>query len=253
LHLDLIRAGKLDPVELFRDVDADAQNELERIWGAPFVRSIQSTELSDSHPLYHSECYEFIPADEAPTADIPGPVRVITPHEENCRWCERQLVNLFDIDLRDPRLSFLAPGWNRLRIATCRACAGYSTLLTDVDGEGHSQWSTRNDESGFLDAATDEDGEGSWPQERLVLGPRRRSPYEAHQSILYLEKGASQLGGYPMWVGSEPHACCPKCQRAMTFMGHLQLWDLWPGEAEGVIYAFLCQDCGVAATTYSQT
>jgi hypothetical protein len=163
------------------------------------------------------------------------------------------MVSLFDIDLRDPRLGFLAPGWNRLRIATCQACALYSTLLTDVDGEGHSQWSIRNDESGFLDSDDGEDEGWSWPQQRLVLGPRRRSPYEAHQSILYLLKGASQLGGFPMWVGSEPQAYCPECQRGMMFVGHLQLWDIFDEGAEGVVYAFLCQDCGMAATTYSQT
>jgi hypothetical protein len=76
-------------------------------------------------PLYHSKCSQLISVDTAPAADSPGPMSVVTPHGERCGWCGRQLVRLFDIDLRDPQLTSLAPGWSRLRIAMCERCTGY--------------------------------------------------------------------------------------------------------------------------------
>jgi hypothetical protein len=206
------------------------------------------TPTGERRLLYHPECFALIPINEAAAEDLPGPVEVVLPHDEECTVCDGPLVTLFDIDLTDPRLSFLAPGWNRLRIATCGRCTGYGEVVTRVDGDGGSHAI-----EGGVKWHTAPDGGWDLPQRRLVLGPRRRSPYEAQQYVLYLNDYASQLGGFPMWVGQEPHPDCPTCERTMIFVGQLQIDDVFDDGAEGVIYAFLCQNCGIAATTYAQT
>jgi hypothetical protein len=203
--------------------------------------------------LYHQDCYPLIPVDGTALDSIPGPVGVITPHEERCGWCGRQLVTLFDIDLQDPRLQFLAPRrsqlpspeWRRLRIAMCARCTCFGTVLTDVDGEGGSHWSRLNVRPHYIGQ---EDQAFPFPERRLVLGPHRRSPYEA----MVLEWGGrSQLGGSPAWIQSARYPECPKCHRPMAFVGQLDTADLDLGE--GVVYACWCADCQMAATDYQQT
>ena len=151
------------------------------------------------------------------------------------------------MELSDPRLAFLAPGWERLRIAMCERCTGFGTVLTEVDRQGGSRWSSHNVRPRFIG---DEDHAWNFPQRRLVLG-QGRSPFEAHQYVL--TSGGSQIGGFPMWMGGEPHPDCPKCRRAMVFIGQVQTDDVFGEPSEGVTYAFLCRDCGMAATTYTQT
>jgi hypothetical protein len=199
--------------------------------------------------LFHPECYQLIPSDQAPGENAPGPVGVITPHEEPCGWCGRQLTTLFDVDLNDTRLTFLAPGSERLRIAMCERCTNFDAVFTEVDGQGGSHWSSRNRRPRSV---VHEDCAWNFPQRRLVLGPRR-TPFEAHWHRLTRAGGASQLGGFWTWEGQEPHPDCPKCERAMVFVGQLQTTDAFGEGWDGMTYAWLCQDCGMAATTYAQT
>jgi hypothetical protein len=157
------------------------------------------------------------------------------------------LATLFDIDVRDPRLAFLAPGWKRLRIAMCNRCKPYGTIFTEVDGDGTSHWSDFNERRPDL---RQQPPGWQFPERRLILGPPRRSPYEAHFGVLY--HGASQIGGFPMWEQGLGHPGCPKCGRCMVFVGQVMTGDALD-HGEGTTYAFLCQDCGMAATAYEQT
>ena len=65
--------------------------------------------------------------------------------------------------------------------------------------------------------------------------------------------GGSQLGGFWTWEGQDPYPDCPKCERAMVFVGQLQTTDAVGDAWDGMTYAWLCHDCGTAATTYAQT
>jgi len=147
-------------------------------------------------------------------ADL-GPVEVVTRHVERCGWCRMQLATLFDIDLRDERLTFLAPGWQRLRIAMCNRCKVYAPLFTEVDGEGRSHWSDLN----------------------------------GHPRNLNLQRRGWR---FPMWEHDISHPRCPKCARWMIFIGQVMTGDALD-HGEGTTYAFLCQECGLAATAYEQT
>jgi hypothetical protein len=197
---------------------------------------------------YHNECYQLIPKDQVPAAGRAGPATVITPQEGSCGWCGGRLTTLFDVDLQDQRLRFLAPGWKRLRIGTCTRCTLFETVFTEVDPEGGSHWSRYNSRPDYIGT---EEHRWPFPHGRLTLGPRRRSPYEAH--YLVLDEGGSQLGGFPMWIQHTSHPHCPKCSNLMMFIGQVQTDDALGESGEGVTYAFLCQKCRIAATTYEQT
>jgi hypothetical protein len=198
--------------------------------------------------LYHQRCYRLVAIQSAPPEVQSGPVKVILPHAEQCGWCHHRLLTLFDIDMRDSRLQFLAPGWRRLRIPFCARCTGFGTIFVAVDPQGGAHWSRFNAKPVYIGT---EEHRYPYPQHRLVLGPARRTPFEADTGVL--TEGGSQLGGFPMWVQGNSHPDCPKCRRLMVFVGQIQTEDALGMPAEGVTYAFLCQDCRIAATTYEQT
>lgn len=62
----------------------------------------------------------------------------------------------------------------------------------------------------------------------------------------------SQLGGVPNWIQDAEYPRCPGCQRRMLCIGQVAMDDIIP-DHEGMTYAFLCAECGKAATTYQQT
>lgn len=203
--------------------------------------------------LFHEECWKLVPAGSAGES---SPVRVVRPRNdsaESCPGCGGELVDLLDFDLTDPRTAFLGfDGGTRLRIATCPRCLPWSApILTEVDADGGSVWSPANEPPAFV-------GEGAepWPEERLVLGERHRTPLAARPFAG--EGPASQVGGYPSWLQEPEYPLCPECGQPMTFIGQVQIADLATGAeaeenpAEGVVYAFLHAACGRAATLYQQ-
>lgn len=198
--------------------------------------------------LYFWQCYELIPIERAPAEDIPGPVTVIASHEEVCDWCGRQLLTLFDFDVTDPRFDFLPVRGDRLRIAMCSSCCIFSDAhaFFDVDMHGASHWSSYNGEHNPHQA------EENIPLSpgRLVLGRRRRTPFETSAS--YWQQGISQIGGHPEWVHSPEYPCCPGCQQTMMFVGQLEPLDIL-ADTEGIIYAFLCAECGKTTTRFQYT
>lgn len=203
--------------------------------------------------LFHEECWKLVPA----ALQTPSPVRVVRPREpreegaeEICPGCAGPLVDLLDFDLTDPRTAFLGfAGGSRLRIATCPRCLPWSApILTEVDPEGGSAWSPVNQPPAFVGETA-----APWPEERLVLGERHRTPLAARPFVG--EGPASQVGGYPSWLQEPEYPLCPECGEPMTFIGQVQLADLATGAedlAEGVVYAFLHAPCGRAATLYQQ-
>jgi hypothetical protein len=205
------------------------------------------TKARQRQNVYSNECYELIESPSGAASNEDEPVQVITPHPGKCGWCGRQLVCLFDFNLSDSRLNFLGLSGLRLRIAMCERCTCFAPIFTEFDTQGNLRWSSENQPLSFNG---NEDDGWTLPQQQLVLGNPRRTPFEAHPFVL--EEGASQIGGYPSWLQDAEYPKCPKCSQPMLFVGQVQTSDL--GEpAEGVTYAFLCSDCGIAASNYQQT
>ena len=157
--------------------------------------------------LYYQTSYELVPVDEPELTPSQHAVAVSTPTDVPCRWCGRHLVALLDIDLRDPHCAFVVDSevasntsGTRLRIAHCLWCSGYTIVYTDVDLQGSIRWSDANEHMPSIlekvGLGNDDDLLPAAPR-RLVLGPQRRTPFEAVGRFMLDETGISQLGGHP--------------------------------------------------------
>jgi len=207
------------------------------------------TGIGTRRDLYFPTCFTFVPNENTQEKHT-SPVEVLVPKEDRCGSCGRHLYTLFDIDLTDPTLAFLAIQGRRLRIALCPTCTPSGThVFTDIDLDGFSQWSLSNGEEPVepLEDLNDWEDFPELPSQSLVLGPFRRTPYEAYRS--YHQEGLSQFGGFPTWVQQADYPSCPECQQTMLFVGQLSSIDL-VSESEGIFYAFLCTACNKAATGF---
>ncbi len=204
------------------------------------------TEEGKRHNLCSQVCYDLLSVDAPLTSSIQHPIAVIAPREDHCPWCGRPLVTLFDLHLHDRRLSFLPLQGKRLHIPICINCSLQERVFFDVDEDGASHWSESNGKLPRLLTLYEDDVMPPWPQQQLVLGKIRKTPY--------VNEG-SHLGGYPAWVQDPQYPRCPICQQTMHFVGQLEpAADVSaPASIEGIVYAFVCTICRKTTTVYQQT
>ena len=191
--------------------------------------------------LCEPTCYELVAARPG-LALANQPVSANIPRVDICAWCGDWLATLLDIHCQAPELEYLADLGERLRVLFCRNCTVRAPTFAEVTFDGEARWSALNQ--------LPEEGPGhrrDFPEGHLVLGPRRATPFEAH--VLILTDGLSQIGGYPSWEHDAAYPECPSCQRAMPFIGQVDVSDLGTPE-EGIYYAFLCRDCSLTAATF---
>jgi hypothetical protein len=197
----------------------------------------------DRRRLYFNDCHAL----EKKSDTSISSVTVVSTHSDKCRWCERPMTTLFDMDLSGPVLSFIKCDLRRLSIAACDSCANYGPFFSRINKNGKSSWHDGNIRPEHLP-----DGAIAWPQmpENMlaIVQTPRRPLLAAHQN---LPTTFSQIGGHPTWIQDAEYPSCPDCKKTMMFVAQLSVEDIEP--AEGIYYAFVCFDCLNGATTYQQT
>ncbi len=220
----------------------------------PLCAGWELTPAGHRRRLYAQQAFELVlPSERIQQRNSSFGMR--TSHEEACHWCQRPLITLLDLDLSDPRGAAVVASGARLRIALCEWCSQYVPVFTDVDLAGASHWSGVNGEPPALLRKIGFGPSGNlydWPEQRLILGAERRTPFETLGRFMLGELGISQVGGHPEWVQDPEYPTCPTCSRRMPCIGQVA-WEDLEEAMEGVTYAFLCLSCQKATTCYQQT
>lgn len=178
----------------------------------------------------------------------PLPVVTMEHSDVACRRCGCPLVVLLDLDLADEHLGFLGLSGERLRILTCILCTCWGPMLTEVDMSGRAEWSAHNQRPDGLDLSEEDLNREDDFEVHLGLGRACLTPVETFA----FESHLSTLGGLPNWIQYPDYPICPRCDHPMTFLAQVDtLSDIPIGE--GMIYAFLHAECGLASTWYQQT
>ena len=242
-------AGVQEQFKLWRDAPPDWRDELyippeDYAQEAGWVLTAEGKRRD----LFSQVCYTLVRVPEAETPSLEKPVTVIEVYPEHCRWCNWDMTVLFDLALSAPALNFLHLPGDKLKVVMCDRCSGFTPIFMDADTAGNSAWAEENVKPDFIGWKR-EDYE-RLPTNRMILGSKRRTPYEANWQVL--EEGHSQVGGHPAWVQDAEYPRCPSCQELMPFIAQLQTDDL-EDHSEGTTYAFYCKPCGKATTVYQQT
>jgi hypothetical protein len=193
--------------------------------------------------LSHPECWAI--STEAETTGLG--VKTFADASGTCPWCERRLINMIEIDLRDERWGFLEMAGPLFPVLACEGCTYYAEhLFARVDANGVATWHEDNVKPKFL-PKPDTDFQSPWRGHRWQLV--QRGPRKAVECFSDID--LSQIGGMPGWVQDTAFPKCPDCGDTMTFIA--QLDNSRFKYHEGVHYAFLCTRCRVTATAYQQT
>jgi hypothetical protein len=170
---------------------------------------------------------------------------------ETCGCCRQPLAILFDFDLRHPEAKFLQFPGERLRIATCCFCTFLEGIFTEVDGFGNVRWSSVNQKPDLRICDHSEESL-EWIRSSslrpLTFGAPEPIHFLQHVHLGSVEEWESRIAGYPTWIQDLYFPKCPSCGLLMKYIGQFRDPDL-----EGLYYAHLCSDCGIACTHYQQT
>ena len=197
--------------------------------------------------LFARGCHPLVrPGEEQAEAGI---ARVVDDHEGSCRWCDRRMTTLLDLDPTAPGTASLGMPGRRIRIATCEVCTCLGTIFTRLGPDGTSTWHEANRRPDHTPERTED--WGILPRGCLLFGGRPRPWLESASSSVPGVR-FSQVGGHPTWIQDAEYPRCPDCGRAMPFVAQLSNAD-YQEYGEGIYYLFACPDCGVAATGYQQS
>ena len=88
------------------------------------------------------------------------------------------------------------------------------------------------------------------PKDPISMSRVKRNSY--HAASQFLETTFSQIGGHPTWIQDAEYIKCPKCSKHMKFIGQIDCADI-EEYGDGMYYAFVCEECNIAATHYQQS
>ncbi|MDE6313884.1 MAG: hypothetical protein K2M46_09760 [Lachnospiraceae bacterium] len=175
-----------------------------------------------------------------------SPVKIGVKTDEKCPDCGCRIVNLMEIDGRDPRLDYLEiPG--TIKAKCCPNCIPYSDdnfCRYSIDGEssiisGEEHFSTED----YLE----EEGVEELCSNSYILG-------EAPVPLRYAAdwEGGSSIGGFAFWIQDCDIKRCPDCGKPMKYLAQIQ-WDTVIDNMEGNAYIEICSDCNIIAILHQQT
>ena len=182
---------------------------------------------------------------DAPPADGPRHKFGGLPHglsDDNaprCVNCPHPLHLLLQVDLSDPQLGVSIPGLSFLHVLACLNSRGsYSTEYRAI------RESPAIENLGQIEEQTSRDYPDVLPERRVELvplaGPQPDEDDKRHQ-----------LGGTPFWVQSSYSPACRTCGKPMKVFAAIDTDDTLAisfGDM-GMLYAYVCPECFVLATT----
>lgn len=242
--------GDSKVVELFNNRRKKLTDWSKELYISPEECSFEAgwmlTEEGNREDLFYSKCYPLIVGEPSHSE----PICIIDKHEDICPWCGTRMTTLFDIDLKDPVFHFMGLKGERLKVSTCHVCACYGDIYTEIDFNGLSKWYNGNKKPNYLPEISNPEDEVLKVSKSIVISKVPRNPYFAANHLN--DTAFSQIGGHPTWIQRVQYPLCPKCWKPMRFIGQFDC-GYFVEYGEGIYYAFICEDCNMAATHYQAT
>lgn len=238
--------------QIARDPSIAGQFSVTPLLGKTHEAGWELTREGARRNLYLDHWRKLVPVADA--GDHRAAVSVGGLMNAQCPWCGRELAAIVDLDLRAPELAFLGLSGARLCVPFCSWCSyvgGNGSLFWRVNMYGGAAWHEANGERPAQGAQLDtyREHEPPWTQVDYIPGPEHSNPFPS--LVPENDFDPNRLGGLPEWVQYPEYPVCTDCGSSLRFLAQLDADEHLHGE--GLIYAFLCAECGVAATVQQQT
>ncbi len=188
-------------------------------------------------------CYPMVKG--TPEDKKKSPVKIGARTGEKCPHCGCRIVNLMEIDGRDPRLAFLGIG-GVIKAKCCPNCfpyneAGFCRYV--IDGESSMiPYEADSCEDYLKDEGIEELESNTYVLGDTPVPLRYASDWE----------GGSSIGGFAFWIQDCEIKMCPDCGKPMAYLAQIQ-WDTVLDGMEGNAYIEICRDCKIMAMLHQQT
>lgn len=187
-------------------------------------------------------CYPMVKGTSGERAR--SPVKIGLQTDEKCPRCGCAIVNLMELDGRDPRLKFLGID-GIIRAKCCPNCFGEDDVCTySLDGESEISFGAE----GFAtEDYLGEEGIRELTGNTYVLGAH---PVPLRYAADW--EGGSSVGGFAFWIQDCEIRRCPDCGKPMQYLAQIQ-WDTVLDYMEGNAYIEICKDCRKIVVLHQQT
>lgn len=175
-----------------------------------------------------------------------SPVKIGVKTEEKCPKCGCRIVNLMEIDGRDPRLDFLEIN-GVIKAKCCPNCFEYSDgdfCRYTVDGESEVLY---GEDCSITEDYLKDEGIEELASNTYILGD---SPVPQRYAADW--EGGSSIGGFAFWIQDCEIKLCPDCGKPMKYLAQIQ-WDTVLDGMEGNAYIEICRDCKMIVILHQQT
>ena len=232
----------------FTELEKDPREWREKLYVNPSVYATYGGWSYDSDgkalKTVYDKCYPIVKGTLEEKKNSPVKIGVRT--KEKCFHCGGTVVNLMEIDGRDPRLQFL--GTRGVIKAKC--CPNCVTLSDDnfcrytVNGESEIIF---NKESFTTEDYVKDKGIEELTSNSYILGD---TPVPLRYAADW--EGGSSIGGFAFWIQDCVIKKCPDCGKPMKYLAQIQ-WDTVMDCMEGNAYIEICEDCRTIAVLHQQT
>lgn len=192
----------------------------------------------------YEKCYPMVK--KTPEERKKSPVKIGVRTKEKCPKCGCRIVNLMELDGRDPRLDFLGiPGV--IKAKCCPNCFAFHEgdyCKYSLDGSSEIIYS---EECTFTEDYLKEEGIEELTTNAYILG-------ELPVPLRYAAdwEGGSSVGGFAFWIQDCEIRPCPVCGKPMKYLAQIQ-WDTVLDSMEGNAYLEICTDCQTIRILHQQT
>ncbi len=190
------------------------------------------------------KCYPMVRGTQEGKAK--SPVKIGARTKEKCPKCGCGIVDLMEIDGRDPRLDFLGIA-GVIKAKCCPNCIVFSEgdfCRYTVDGESEI---IIDEDRPKMEDYLREEGIEELASNTYVLGEHPVTPRYAADW-----EGGSSVGGFAFWIQDCEIRFCPDCGKPMKYLAQIQ-WDTVLDGMEGNAYIEICKDCHVMVVLHQQT
>lgn len=174
-----------------------------------------------------------------------------------CSGCRDHYHLLFQIDLGDKTLAYLdLNDLDYLFLISCLNCATYEKpMYYTLNKKGHEIVILHESPGKFVHEYSDPLDEYRVSSRKLL---EKEYPITDNEfNRLSSHEGKHQLCGTPIWRQREEHILCIKCGKEMSYFAMVDS-ELYIGKNgfrekghmfgdEGILYVFICRNCGVFA------
>lgn len=178
-----------------------------------------------------------------------SPVKIGVKTNEKCTKCGCKIVNIMEIDGKDPRLNFLGID-GIVKAKFCLNCFAFSDAVFckyEINGESMILHLDEHEDEDEYEDYLKTEGIEELCSNTYVLGNK---PVPLRYAADW--NSGSSIGGHAFWLQFSDIKSCQCCGKPMKYLAQVDLKTVMD-DMEGYAYIEICKDCNIMAIVHQMS